>query len=90
MAEEITRLQSRISRLEIQLHEAKKQLEDLQNSSRAEEKEWFDDENGIKAYEPISEQSPKSLPLRLEEYKRYGRQLIMPEIGVNGNLDTWL
>lgn len=26
----------------------------------------------------------KELPLSLEEYKRYGRQMIMPEIGLEG------
>ncbi|KAJ9621544.1 hypothetical protein H2203_007031 [Taxawa tesnikishii (nom. ined.)] len=36
--------------------------------------------------EPIKHEQPWSWPLTAEDYKRYGRQLIMPEIGLQGQL----
>lgn len=33
-----------------------------------------------------SQQAPKRWPLADDEYKRYGRQLIMPEVGLHGQL----
>lgn len=31
----------------------------------------------------------QNVSLTLEEYQRYGRQLIMPEIGLKGMSDVW-
>ena len=46
----------------------------------------FDGSNGIATYAPLTSPAPPRWPLADDEYKRYGRQLIMPEIGLHGQL----
>ncbi|KAK1063995.1 hypothetical protein LTR74_009062 [Friedmanniomyces endolithicus] len=49
---------------------------------------WQDDESGgpMPAEWTTDHVSRQSWPLQSEEYKRYGRQMIMPEIGLHGQL----
>lgn len=34
------------------------------------------------------QKTPAHLPLRLDDYRRYGRQMILPGIGLPGSYDT--
>jgi adenylyltransferase and sulfurtransferase len=45
-------------------------------------------DQGEQPHQSHEKTKPKSWPLEASEYKRYGRQLIMPEIGLRGKIGT--
>ncbi|KAF2091261.1 hypothetical protein K490DRAFT_71480 [Saccharata proteae CBS 121410] len=49
--------------------------------------EWQDETMAALAPSPRSNKRRKEWPLAADEYKRYGRQLIMPEVGLTGQLN---
>jgi adenylyltransferase/sulfurtransferase len=71
-----TALRSRIVDLEGQLARLKLEL------SQAERRQTRPDGNN--GDDSTASTNTASLPLSLEEYRRYGRQMILPEIGLKG------
>lgn len=69
LEDENAELKRRVQRLEAELSEARSRLDGIQPS-----------------HLPTSASPPAAPPPRLvpEEYRRYGRQMIMPEIGLEG------
>lgn len=86
MCEDISTLQRRIQELESKLREATEELQNLKArsvSSRAQAIQNEESEQRVETEESGPAEASQ-LPLQLDEYERYGRQLIMPEIGVRG------
>ena len=76
----VDELQQRVRLLEAKLRDANDELKQLRDPGVTQNtRSIFDDANGKNAKSP-------QLPLLLEEYQRYGRQLILPEVGVEGQL----
>jgi len=77
-------LQAEVDALERRLKETKKRLAKalaLQTSCSPQQDAVQHEQAGTTADE---EESTDRRPLSAEEYKRYGRQMIMPEIGLQG------
>jgi adenylyltransferase/sulfurtransferase len=72
------RLRSRILDLEEELAHLKLEFADAERQDGLGRRNEDTDKNNS------SSGSTNNLPLSLEEYKRYGRQMIMPEIGLQG------
>ncbi|KAA6409112.1 MAG: molybdenum cofactor biosynthetic [Lasallia pustulata] len=74
--DDLEHLRRKIAHLESQLGDLKRQLSAAENVANV--------------VSPTNEPTPSSgvwkWPLEAEEYKRYGRQMIMPEIGLQGQL----
>lgn len=66
----VEELQTKILRLEEELNELKKELTEAQSREQSTE----DVEKGIRW----------KWPLKADEYERYGRQLILPHVGIKG------
>ena len=73
----IEALRRKIAHLESQLGDLKRQLSASENFANVVPP----------ANEPTPSNRDWNWPLEAEEYKRYGRQMIMPEIGLQG--DSW-
>lgn len=79
---EIERLRQEISTTETQLARLKEELAVLeQNSTSAEDTRESGDGDG-------TDRPERKWPLSLEEYKRYGRQMIVPQLGIQGAIFT--
>ena len=83
---DISVLQNRIATLQSQLKEATDELQQLNAS-------YSDWRNGLTVpkespslFDDVKQNHDHALPLTLEEYRRYSRQLIVPEVGVQGQL----
>ena len=79
---EIELCEARLESLKEQLAEAEWMKERLHSSYREAKNSTFSDSD-----RPTAERSDEEStrwPLSAEEYKRYGRQLIMPEVGLKG------
>lgn len=70
-------LRCRIADLELQLHDLKRRLAAAGDGAAAL----------TRPSEPAQSSRDWKWPLEAGEYKRYGRQMIMPEVGLQG--DTW-
>ncbi|CAJ2501606.1 Uu.00g044590.m01.CDS01 [Anthostomella pinea] len=80
-AEELRR---QISRTEKELQDLRAQLQELESSSTNGRHDHIPEESGSGT---ATAPAPGSKwPLKEEEYARYGRQLILPSIGINGQL----
>ncbi|KAL9091721.1 MAG: hypothetical protein Q9159_001236 [Coniocarpon cinnabarinum] len=77
-------LRSRVRELEVQLEAAKNELQDLKRSYSHPEMNESDGKNTMHNIDPARDDS--NLPLQLDEYRRYGRQLILSQIGLQGQL----
>lgn len=76
--EEVERLRQEINATETQLARLKGELAALeQKSTSAEDTRELDNGEGIDRVE-------RKWALSLEEYKRYGRQMIVPQVGIQG------
>ena len=77
---DIDELQRRVRLLEAKLRDANDELKQLRDLDGTQ--------NTRSAFDDVNERNAKTpqLPLLLEEYQRYGRQLILPEVGVEGQL----
>lgn len=89
MSSEMKNLQQRIKELESQLQEATSNVQHLKDQqARKEEQHIFSlrpaDNGNIEL--PESSDNAK-LPLLFEEYPRYARQLILPEVGIEGTVN---
>jgi hypothetical protein len=72
-------LREQILTTEAQLHKLKKELAQVEASTGAR---GFN--NSSLSESPVTQQNGKRWPLSEEEYKRYGRQMIVPSIGIQG------
>lgn len=73
-------LRARINLLETQLLELKTQLAEVSKSDSPRQPS-----TGSTQGSPASSAgSARTWPLEIEEYTRYGRQMIMPEVGLQG------
>lgn len=72
-------------RIAIHEHEIQKLKDELAQASAGR------DDNDDSAKPPKQNENPEIVrtpwPLSSEEYKRYGRQLILPNIGIEGDLE---
>lgn len=72
-------LREQILATEAQLHKLKNELAQVEASAGAR---GFS--NSSLSESPVTQQNGKRWPLSEEEYKRYGRQMIVPSIGIQG------
>ena len=70
--DDVDSLRNKIAHLESQLGDLKRRLSAAETGRMSE---------------PVQASKDWKWPLEAEEYKRYGRQMIMPEIGIQG--DPW-
>src|SRR5437764_644115 len=82
---EIVKLQKKIKLLESKLNNNDNELPSASSNSNENENE---NENTSKKY--INESNENKKSLTLEEYLRYGRQLILPGFGLSGKLSVIL
>jgi adenylyltransferase and sulfurtransferase len=68
-------LRNQIADAERQVRKLKERLADVESRGKAEEQNSQPDEEG---------EASKKWPLTAEEYTRYGRQMIVPTIGIEG------
>lgn len=72
-------LREHISKAEEELRSLREQL------SRAEAEEQVKDQEA-ETVPPVDNGSAWKWPLKAEEYDRYGRQLILPNVGIQGQI----
>ena len=76
-------LRTQISKLESHLSDLKQQLARAEKSTHVKvPSNLYQDLNHSNSDDSIS--SSRNWPLDQEEYRRYGRQMILPEIGLQG------
>ena len=83
---DISILQDRIATLQSQLEEATEELQRLNASYSDRDNRMTAPREFPSLFDNIEEMHNAALPLTLEEYRRYSRQLIVPEVGVQGQL----
>ena len=86
----IEKLRYHIHQVESHLHVLKQQLTIAEQSTSSNTANQHDLSTSQPNVSPIRPTTPISngdwgWPLGADEYKRYGRQMIMPEIGLKGN-----
>lgn len=78
-------LRAQIAATEAQLAALKKELEAAEKTAAAAAKT-----NGVTSARPLENGRKRKWPLSGEEYKRYGRQMIVPQIGLQGQYPGWI
>ncbi|KAI1367153.1 ThiF family protein [Xylaria arbuscula] len=79
VADKIERLKSQISKAELELRQLRTQLAELEASPPEEQ-------TPVQNHSETKAPQEWKWPLREEEYARYGRQLILPSVGIKGQL----
>lgn len=77
----VVRLRHQILQCEERLAELKDQLYEAE---RLQQSEISSQNAGGQSSSSTSASGPRRWPLEAAEYRRYGRQLVMPEIGLKG------
>lgn len=84
MAMEVQALRDQITDLEKRLSDLQKRLRDAEQSVISDGDARVAQPNLAPVPLPDNESTTAPRPLELEEYKRYGRQMIVPSIGIEG------
>ena len=85
----IDHLRSEILALELQLSALRDQLEKAERQIQLEQTTVpLGPSQMHNASQEIAADAKKDWPLELDEYKRYGRQMILPEIGLPGRFSS--
>lgn len=81
-------LRAQIAATEAQLAALKKELEAAEKTAAAAAATAKT--NGAAGARPLENGHKRKWPLSGEEYKRYGRQMIVPQIGLQGRYPGWI